>query len=88
LLEFHIVVCRECKYAVLLSYIDVHFATKLYKLDKKKQQRIAEEVAEINRLIGNKETLRRSEFLFLLATSLPIPVLGKPEKNRLQCTLC
>jgi hypothetical protein len=81
--EFRIVVYRECKYAVLPSYINVHFATKPHKLDKKEQQRIAEEVAEINGLIGNKETLRRSEFLLLLATSLPIVALAKLEENRL-----
>jgi hypothetical protein len=85
LLEFCIVVCRECKYAVLPSQIDIHFATKLYKLDKKERQRIAEQVSEINGLIGNEETLRRSEFLFPLATSAPIAALAKLEENGLQC---
>jgi hypothetical protein len=81
-------VYRECKYAVLPSHIDVHFATKPHKLDKKERQRIVEEVAEINGLIGNEETLRRSEFPLPLATSLPIAALAKPEENRLQCTAC
>jgi hypothetical protein len=68
---------------MLPSYIDVHFATKPHKLDKKERQRITEEVAEINGLIGNKETLRRSEFPLPLATSQPIAALAKLEENRL-----
>ena len=86
--EFYIVVCRECKYTVLPSHIDIHFTTKPHKLDKKERQRIAEEVAEINGLIGNEETLKRSEFPFLLATSLPIAALAKLEENGLQCIAC
>jgi hypothetical protein len=68
---------------MLPSHINVYFATKPHKLDKKEQQRITEEVVEINRLIGNKEILRRSEFLLPLATSLPITALAKLEENRL-----
>lgn len=52
------------------------------------RQRIADEIAEIDGLIGNEETLRRSEFSFPLATSKPIAALAKPEENRLQCTVC
>jgi hypothetical protein len=70
---------------VLPSHIDTHFATKLHKLDKKERQIIIEEVAKINGLIGNKKTLRRSEFTFLLATSAPIVALAKLEESRLQC---
>ena len=70
------------------SYIDAHFAADTHKLGKREQQRIAEEVAEIDDLIGNKETLRQSDFVFLEATSLLIAALGESKKNRLQCIVC
>jgi hypothetical protein len=88
LLEFCIIVYKECKYAVLLSHIDAYFATKLHKLGLKERQRIAKEVAEVNGLTRNEETLRRSEFIFPSAASQPIAALGKPEENGLQCTTC
>ena len=83
--EFRIIVCKKCQYAVLPSHIDAHFAAKPHKLDKDERQRIIEEVAEINELIGNEETLR-SEFVFPPPTSTPVAVLVKPKKNGLQCT--
>ena len=86
--EFCIVVYKECKYKVLPSYIDIYFATKPYKLNKKEQQKIEEEVSKIDRLIKNKEILRRSDFSFLLPTSTPIAALGKPEENRFQYKEC
>jgi hypothetical protein len=67
----------------LLSYINTHFVTKLHKLKKKEQQRVIKEVKTINKLISNKETLRRSKFIFLLLTAKPIIILGKLEKNSL-----
>jgi hypothetical protein len=84
--EFRIIVCKTCKYAVLPSHIDAHFATKPHKLDKQERQRIVAEVAEINGLINN-ETLQ-SEFPFPPATSQPIAALGEPETNGLRCIAC
>ncbi|KFY90055.1 hypothetical protein V500_05319, partial [Pseudogymnoascus sp. VKM F-4518 (FW-2643)] len=52
-------------------HIDAHFASKAHKLERSKRRRIADEVAEINGLIGNEETLARR----------------LPEENALQCTL-
>jgi hypothetical protein len=72
LLEFRIIICKKCKYAVLPSYIDAHFATKLHKLCLKEQQSIAVKVVEIDGLISNKDTLKTCEFTFPLATSTPI----------------
>jgi len=86
--EFRIIVCKKCQYAILPSHIDAHFAAKPHKLGPKERQNIAVEVAEINELIGDEETLRRSEITFPLATSAPIVALGKPLENGLQCTLC
>lgn len=88
LLEFQVIICKKCQYAVLPSYIDAHFTAKLHQCKKEERQRIAEEVAEINGLIGNEETLRRCEFTFLLATSAPIAALAKLKENGLQCTVC
>ena len=85
LLEYRIIVCKRCKYAVLPSQIDAHFASKPHKADKKERQRIAEAVAEINGLIENEEALK-SEFVFPVATSTPIAALAQPKKNGLQCT--
>ena len=86
--DFQVIICKECQHAVLPSHIDTHFAAKpQHGLEKDKQRRIAEEVAEIDRLIGNEETLRRCEFPFPPATSKPIEGLAAPQKDGLQCKL-
>src|SRR5271155_1139502 len=86
--EFHVIVCKECQYAVLPSQIDAHYATKPHNLGKKERQQIAEEARTIDGLIGNEETLRRSEFAFPPPTAHAIAVLGKAEIDGLQCTTC
>jgi Orsellinic acid/F9775 biosynthesis cluster protein D len=63
--NFQVIICKECQYAVLPSYIDAHFTAKpQHGFGKKERQRIADEIAEIDGLIGNEETLRRCEFPF------------------------
>jgi hypothetical protein len=85
--EFQVIVCKECQHAVLPSRIDAHFARKpQHGLEKKERQRIANEMAEINRLIGNEETLRRCEFPFPQSTFQPIAALAKPRKDGIQYT--
>ena len=85
--NFQVIVCKECQYAVLPSHIDTHFAAKpQHGLGKKERQRIANAAAEINRLIGNEETLRRCEFPFPPSTSKPIPALAKPRTDGIRCT--
>jgi hypothetical protein len=80
--EFQVIVCKECQYAVLPSYINTHFTAKpQHRLRKKEQQRITDRIAEINRLISNKETLRECKFPFLPSTSKPITASAKPNKN-------
>jgi hypothetical protein len=86
--DFHIIVCKECQYSVLPSHIDTHFTAKPHKLSKKEREEILEEVGKIDGLIGNEETLKRSEFIFPPPTTQPIAALGKPEENGLQCTIC
>jgi hypothetical protein len=86
--EFQVMIYKECQYAVLPSHIDAHFAAKpQHGLDRKERQRIANEIAEIDELIGNEETLRRCEFQFPTPTSKPIAALAKPRTNGIQCTV-
>jgi Orsellinic acid/F9775 biosynthesis cluster protein D len=85
--NFQVIICKECQHAVLPSHIDAHFAAKpQHGLGKKERQRIAEEIAEIDGLIGNEETLRRCEFPFPPPTSKPITALAKLNKNGMRCT--
>jgi hypothetical protein len=58
--EFQVIICKNCQYAVLPSQIDAHFAAKRqHGLDRKEWQRIANEIAEIDGLIGNEDTWQR-----------------------------
>ena len=84
---FHVVVCKKCQHAVLPNYIHTHLAAEAHDLGKRERQRIVEEVAEIDGLIGNEAALKINEFLFPQATSPPIAALGEL-KNRLKCTVC
>jgi hypothetical protein len=82
-----VIIYKECQYTVLPSYIDIHFTAKpQHRLEKKEQQRIADTVTEIDRLIDNEKTLRRCKFLFPLSTSKPITALAEPKRDRIQCT--
>ena len=85
--DFQVIICKECQHAVLPSHIDAHFTAKpQHGLGKKERQRIADEIAEIDGLIGNEETLRRGEFPFPPPTSKPITALAEPMKDYIQCT--
>lgn len=85
--EFRVVICKECKYAVLPSHIDAHFTGGPHKLDRTERRRIADEIAEVNGLIGNEEALRRWEFPFPPPTSSPVEGLAKPKTGGFQCSL-
>lgn len=84
--EYRVIICKECRYAVLPSHIDSHFQKDEHKLDKKERKRIESEVAvEVNGLIGNEVALKHSEFPFPLPTAKPIPELA-PAKEGVKCT--
>ncbi|KAH7383389.1 hypothetical protein BKA64DRAFT_646577 [Cadophora sp. MPI-SDFR-AT-0126] len=70
--EFRVVICKECE---------------PYKLDRTERRRIADEIAEVNGLIGNEEALRRWEFPFPPPTSSPVEGLAKPKIGGFQCSL-
>src|ERR1700726_45477 len=86
--EFQVIVCKECQYAVLPSFIHSHFkATPQHGLEKEERQRIIEAVAEVDGLISNNEALRQCKFPFPPPTSKPIAALAAPKKDFIQCTL-
>ena len=68
----------------MLSYINIYFAIKLYKLNKKEQQKVEDKVLQINRLIKNKKIFKKSNFIFLLFISIFIIVLDRLKENKLQ----
>src|SRR5277367_4773463 len=84
---FQVIICKECQYAVLPSFIHAHFTAKpQHGLGKEERQRIVDAVAEIDGLINNNEALRQCEFPFPPATSKPIAALAKP-RDGIQCTI-
>ena len=85
--EFQVVVCKKCKYVVLPSIINAHFAAKpKHGLSKEERQCIVAEIAEIDGLIKDNEDLRQYQFPFPSPTSLPIKELAEPKRNGIRCT--
>ena len=86
LVEWQVIVCKKCQYAVLPSEIDTHFQkSPIHGLSKKDRRYIASQVAKINRLIRDEEQLK-SEFVFPPSIILPIAALQEPKTNGLRCT--
>ena len=50
---------------------------------KQEWERIAKEVAKVNRLVLNEEVLKQSEFPFPVDIAVPIPALQVPQTNGL-----
>jgi hypothetical protein len=84
--NFQVIVCKQCQYAVLPSFIHAHFRAKQHRLEKDERQRIVNAVAKVDGLIGDNEALRQCEFPFPPITSKPIAALDEPKKNGIQCT--
>jgi len=93
---FRVVVCKKCQCAVLPSQIEAHFiprkptgskkpAKQIHGIGKELCMRIKNDIDKIEGLIRNPEHLKQYEFSFPPST-IPIPVLGSPETNGLQCT--
>src|ERR1700761_705510 len=84
--EFRVVVCKECKYAVLPSEIDSHFQRQRpHKFTKEARQKITTAVEQIHGLIQRQEEIAR-EFQFPIDTAKPITVLAAPRTNGFRCT--
>lgn len=84
--QFRVVVCRECRYAVLPSSIDAHFARlRPHGFTKQARARISAAVADIGSLILNQDELSALEFPFPAASANPIAELAAPEPNGFRC---
>ena len=81
------IICKECKHAVLPGHIDTHFTGKPHNLEPPERRRIAHEVAEADGLIGNEEALRRWDFPFPPSTTSPVEGLARPKTGGFQCNL-
>lgn len=85
--EFQVVICKKCKYAVLPSCIDSHFAPERpHGLTRKARRQITDGLGRIGGLIKNEEILKSCKFPFPADTSSPIAALAAPQSNGFRCT--
>ena len=84
--QYRVIVCRQCKYAVLPSQIDAHLSSKKHGLGKDQRQRIVREVGKVLGLIWNERQLET--FQFPPATAIAIPELRAARRDGLKCRLC
>jgi RecQ family ATP-dependent DNA helicase len=81
-----VVVCSECKHAVLPSHIDAHLKDEgKHKAVKADRERIIQEIQAIGGLKTKRAEL--NHLVFPLASNPPIPILQEPRKDGLQCQL-
>ncbi|KFZ23510.1 hypothetical protein V502_02011 [Pseudogymnoascus sp. VKM F-4520 (FW-2644)] len=86
--EFQVVICKKCKYAVLPSFIDSHFALERpHGFMQEARQQITDGLGRIGGLIKNEEILKRCKFPFPADTSSPIAALAAPQSNGFRCPL-
>ena len=81
-----VVVCSECKYAVLPSHIDAHLKDEgKHKAVKADRERIIQEIQAIQ---GLKTRRAELNYLVIPPVSNPsIPILQEPRKDGLKCQL-
>jgi len=85
-LEQRLVVCLECRYAVLPSNIDTHLKDKdTHNMLTEDQKHIIKEVWKIKGLIQNKSAL--NSLSFPPANNPPIAALQTPRDNGMKCQL-
>ena len=84
--EFRVVVCKRCRYAILPSKINTHFAGKPHQLDVAERRRIVDEVSKVPDLITSEEDLQ-GEFPFPAPSQRPVEGLAMPKRDGLQCTI-
>jgi hypothetical protein len=84
LLEYKVIVCIKCKYAVLLNNIDTHLRDEnTHNIAKESKGLIVQEIQKIQGLITSKSDLNR--LIFPLASNPPIPVLQEPRIDGKKC---
>jgi len=87
LCEFPAIICTICQYGVVRDHIDTHFTGKPHEaITKARRTELVDEIAHINGLVANEVELEQCEFPFPVPTAPPIPALGKPRTDGLQCT--
>jgi hypothetical protein len=81
-----LVVCSKCHHAVLPGNVDTHLKdADTHNMRKENREHIVEEIQQIRGLIQHK--LELNDLIFPLASSPPIPELGKPRTDGMQCKL-
>jgi hypothetical protein len=82
--EQRLVVCSECRHAVLPSNIDTHLMDKdTHNMPKEDRDQIIKEVRKIDGLIQQK--LELNSISFPKAYNPPIPVLREPRGDGMKC---
>jgi Orsellinic acid/F9775 biosynthesis cluster protein D len=86
--EYHVVVCKKCKYAILPTEISSHFTpTRPHGFPKEARQEIINRVAQIPGLIKDEEELEHRRFPFPIDTSKPVVGLDAPKIDGFRCTI-
>jgi len=81
-----IVVCSECKHAVLPSHVDAHLKdAEKHKAIKADRERIIREIQAIRGLKTKRVEL--NHLVFPPASSPPIPTLQEPRRDGFKCQL-
>ena len=81
-----VVVCSQCKHAVLPSNINTHLRNEdKHNMPQEDRTRIVEQVQAIGGLITDRVEL--NQLVLPLASSPPIPELQPPRTNGMQCQL-
>ena len=81
-----IIVCIECKHAVLPSHVDTHLKDEnKHNATKEERERIYQEVQQIEGLIEERAELNKISFP--APSNPPIPILQKPRADGIKCQL-
>ena len=84
--EYRIIICVECKHAVLPSHVDAHLKDEnKHNASKEEQERIYQEVQQIEGLIEERAELNKISFP--PPSNPPISILQEPRKDGIQCQL-
>jgi hypothetical protein len=84
--EYRVVVCIECKHAVLPSNVDTHLRDEnTHNMPKESRGLVVQEIQKIQGLITSRADLNR--LVFPPAGNPPIPVLQEPRTDGRKCQL-
>ena len=84
--EQRVVVCYECKHAVLPSNVNTHLREEgKHDMSPEDRFRIIQQIQTIEGLITDKRELNK--LVFPAASNPPIPILQEPRKDGRKCQL-